>query len=1102
MGQTVLICRPHQLREAAIVLSCISGPNTLLSVLEQPPLTRQQYDDLYTEFTEARQASMKNVIGFQYRGVDADTSEIKAAANKHELLRRRLAEPRSWLTHNARWAELLHAVPPERAVFLFPATSDDLHIWPSAKARNVFVDRSAENVEEFAEKSLLPAVTDVMTFECLDNLGSAKLPGASYRYKDLDDLAKVAWQVFRSSEQPPEPELANASDVAAILTGLNSALERKAPLRILEAPHLVPTKATHAAFGPSDAEECVMIEAIDSASVLCGLLYARHRFFRAFICPVPDLPLVEDAIGEFRKSQQQALHAKRAFFPDGVEASPEVVAQMASDVLVAEPSEANSAPRVLKERFLRELFNKYVLGDWRGDALSKIERAVCSRLPIEVVCGIGQRPVTVFTIGIPYTFVHLAGHKWSQKAIGHIVSDAPLIVATDMGLSTKQASIAPYAAIFDPGFFDTTETRDVMASLRSRRMHSLVFTRNASQLEALIFATQLPLDLVFFNTHGTDDGIVLGNFAVNKEDLVQWIKFPSTPIIFNNSCISWQGVGREFIRAGARGYIGTLWPVSAKGAAILAADSMKLLVDGKSIASAIRHPSINEETMMAYIYIGTAGSKALWRNNTGDGLAKDFVLEGASQLLQALQTQGPQLRMEYERPLLRFVYAELESFFRRVNALDCTSTELFSLRSRQLLVLALIIFQLQVPREECEAIAEECFRLLGELRDTEPHDADHESIDREELLKARSEIRKYYGDIRGAIEDLEAADGLADPKDTHGLITKINLAELFKIDGQWERAFEIATQAKSQADQNNDREARMRLAGVLGQLERRKGNLDQALSHANEGMALAIELRNQTEQSEFKLDQARIFIRSGEADAAIAAIKEGGKIARANLDVQRDLASHGLMSQALLKKGQFDLARDTALNGLQMAASLHNVYEQAGFSLDIGAAEEASGNLPQAIQAYLQAIILATQCGRTEMLPGCSHVAELALQTKDWALIGVVMASLFEVLSLVVPEARVFIASELIKTAKHAVLFGPRQDALTILEDILKDAAAMIKAANGPALELAISAQVALMLHEWLLGKPGTTETARSLDQATSGIFALQSFVSVKPPDS
>src|SRR5260370_13927552 len=124
MGQTVVICRPGQLREAATVLSCIGADNTLLCVLEPAPLTRQQYDGLYAEYTEAREASMKNVVGFQYRGINADTTEMRAAAAKHQQLRNVLSEPRSWLTHNRRWAELLQALRCERAVFLFPPTSD------------------------------------------------------------------------------------------------------------------------------------------------------------------------------------------------------------------------------------------------------------------------------------------------------------------------------------------------------------------------------------------------------------------------------------------------------------------------------------------------------------------------------------------------------------------------------------------------------------------------------------------------------------------------------------------------------------------------------------------------------------------------------------------------------------------------------------------------------------------------------------------------------------------------------------------------------------------------------------------------------------------
>src|SRR5215469_1408148 len=118
LNKTVLVCRPNQLREAAIALSCIGNPETtLLSVLEPPPLSRGEYDDVYDAYTEARQASLKNVVGIQYLGTEKDPAEIRVAIKRHHDLHSRLTGPRSWLTHGRRWSELLAALPCERAVF-------------------------------------------------------------------------------------------------------------------------------------------------------------------------------------------------------------------------------------------------------------------------------------------------------------------------------------------------------------------------------------------------------------------------------------------------------------------------------------------------------------------------------------------------------------------------------------------------------------------------------------------------------------------------------------------------------------------------------------------------------------------------------------------------------------------------------------------------------------------------------------------------------------------------------------------------------------------------------------------------------------------------
>jgi hypothetical protein len=104
----------------------------------------------------------------------------------------------------------------------------------------------------------------------------------------------------------------------------------------------------------------------------------------------------------------------------------------------------------------------------------------------------------------------------------------------------------------------------------------------------MYFAQVLPIELIFFNTHGAGDAIILDGLPLYNHLLVQWIDVHSYPLVINNSCLSWIGVGREFLRVGARGYIGTLWSVDAVSAADFARRALQSMVlEGQLAATAI-----------------------------------------------------------------------------------------------------------------------------------------------------------------------------------------------------------------------------------------------------------------------------------------------------------------------------------------------------------------------------------------------------------------------------------------------------------------------------------------------------------------------------------
>jgi tetratricopeptide (TPR) repeat protein len=1100
LDKTALICRPNQLREAAIVLSCIgSSGTTLLSVLESPPLSRREYDNVYEAYTEARQESMKNVVGLQYLGTEKDAAEIRAAIKRHHELHSQLTAPRSWLTHGRRWSELLTALHYERAVILFPPSADDLTLWPNVKARNEWVAESAATVEELKDRSLLPAGIKIITFLARGGPDVRGLESTNYTYESVDELSKLAWRVLRNGAEAGIPESADSCDVGSILMGLLNALERNVPLQISNPAARAGTQSSQRA-GP-DKAGCVLVETTDNASSLAGVIYAYHKGLSLFVCDPPDEKRIKSAIEAFQISQQQSKWASRLVSShiDEVRTAPDLLPDEKAAILKAATSivEDVPAPEEIKAVSLTDLFRRYILGDWRREAIQNIEQAVSAHLRSETVSEIGERSITVFTAGVPYNFVRVAGYDWSCKAIGHVAFDAPLVVATDLLLSQRSSPTATYAAIFDPGFFRTSETRDVIASMDGHSAHCLVFSKAASGLHGLKLAAALPLELVFFNTHGSDDSIVLGDLPVKNEMLVQWVEFPSTPIIFNNSCLSWTGVGREFVRVGARGYIGTLWPVNAETAAVLAAKAMKEMVDGTPIAMAIRRVPLDEETRMAYVYAGLADSRILPRGNESEE-RKQYIVDAAECFLDALLSHGPALAKDHDPSLLRFAYSELESFFSRSELKDVKPPLLYRLRVKQLLVLASNLLQFGVSKEDALVVASHCFTLHELCRSLDTDAPDERAI----LFDARAQIRRQAGDISGAIQDLEAS-AKAPPIDGHDdLIARLNIANLLKMVGYWSQANEIAAEAKREAGERGNDEARMRLAGLLGQLERRKGDFDAALAHAKEGLALSVKLQNRTEQAEFTLDIARVHLQRLESEAAVSSAKEGGDIARSIMDEDRVLHSQGLLSQAYRQKKEWVLARESAEHGLMMAVARNDVFEQAGFLRDLGSVSEGEGNLALAIERYRRSMILTARSGRIEGLRFYARIASLALQTGDWAQISSVLDEQLVAHAILPSELRNELIVKLIEILRRAVYIGPLKDVLSRLAAIAQRCETMLNTTpQDPGLDWRLAALTAVMLIQWLKGSPIAMEIAREIDEKrTDGGFHWREFISGSPP--
>jgi hypothetical protein len=95
-------------------------------------------------------------------------------------------------------------------------------------------------------------------------------------------------------------------------------------------------------------------------------------------------------------------------------------------------------------------------------------------------------------------------------------------------------------------------------------------------------AETLPVDLVTLICHGERDFIELASGSLTAAQLSDW-RLPSSPVIVNNSCGSWDSTGAAFLTAGARAYVGTLWPVTTGPAARVSAALVEALTSSGEI---------------------------------------------------------------------------------------------------------------------------------------------------------------------------------------------------------------------------------------------------------------------------------------------------------------------------------------------------------------------------------------------------------------------------------------------------------------------------------------------------------------------------------------
>jgi hypothetical protein len=904
----VVVCRPWQIAEAAIVLSCApAGATPPLIAIPPPPISDDTYRARYAAYVAVRN-KRDGLSGAPIASAMADAKQRLAANAETARLAETLTEYRTWWQRQRLIAELLATLAPSRALLLFEPEEADL-TFLNAVPMSRISDR---------RKPVLPP--DCVRFSL------ATVP--------LEGLTKAAWLAWGRSGVPDQGLAAPPGNEVAWIAALALARAQAAPLR---ADLRAKTRGLPIVVEPRAGvvQEAMLIEAPgDGAAALMAVMYAEMRQARVVLTAASSTEAVDRALAAIDLPLRQAK---------------------------------------LFGRIGAFLFDDPAV----DDGITAIERAVAAVVPSSVIKAVGDLPLTVLTGGIPYNFLRTWTADWSHKPIGHLAGDAGLLLLTEICRPAGTDADLPVGVslLFDTGKFATSESADVSAILKHRVSVPLVLERGAATgLTLLQLVETLPIDLLFFNTHGSDREIELADGRLPAAMIQQRCDLRSRPIIFNSSCLSWVGVGRAFIRAGASGYIGTLWSVDAVEAAKLAHVTVARVVkEGWPMARAVRDTGAAPQTERAYIYVGTCGGRLA---DSAPMTRVDRLLGGAGALLRSLNVSLSRLGGVAREPVVTLLEDRLwEICANWLAEHDRLRPEPSVARLEagieQLTAVSYLIQRKSSLFDDAWSIAtaiEEGLAKLGTIPE--------EPRLRFQLRHMSGRIVRSQGATRPAIDTLRQA---ADEATQDGIApgpALLELSDALRADGRLPEAMRAAEQSLAAFEEPSQR---LLALGRLTQTAAALGQHQAALAHAREGLNLATSLDAIREEAAFKGDEARILLRLNDPSAESAA-RDFLQLARQAHDAASELAAVGVLAGALMARGETVEAETLIDVGLQFAQGTGNARSAADFLRDKGRLATLCNNPFAAMQAYLQLAVALAPLGEWYRLRAALGEAEQAYE--------------------------------------------------------------------------------------------------------------------------
>ncbi|MEU6233679.1 CHAT domain-containing protein [Kitasatospora sp. NPDC047058] len=247
---------------------------------------------------------------------------------------------------------------------------------------------------------------------------------------------------------------------------------------------------------------------------------------------------------------------------------------------------------------------------YRVALAEQVDRLIAPLLPRDPPAS-----AVLFTRGFAYPLLCTPEGMWADRtALGMLPQEhAPALLLRSLAVRGVRAGIFGVTAIVDalggPHRENELDAVRESADATVARAFALVGPdATAGILRAAV--SELPVDLVTLICHGQDDHIELADGQLRSQEVRTW-RLASAPVVFNNSCGSWHTTGAAFVAAGARSYVGTLWPVTTGAAAQVSAALLSALTSTAEtpVGSAVRR-AVNSceglpyDDRYAYILVG------------------------------------------------------------------------------------------------------------------------------------------------------------------------------------------------------------------------------------------------------------------------------------------------------------------------------------------------------------------------------------------------------------------------------------------------------------------------------------------------------------------